>query len=98
MPLVGWARRIATISRRIVVAAFFNDDLDAMPVLYRLSLVLAVRARETGARLSSGVDTLAFEPSATAEGLLLFIHYAVASSRAYEFSLFFLCFFEAHCS
>ena len=32
MPLLGWVRRIATISRRIVVATFLIYNIDAMPV------------------------------------------------------------------
>ena len=32
VPLVGWVRRITTISRRIVVATFLIYNLDAMPV------------------------------------------------------------------
>ena len=32
MPLAGWVQRIATISRRIVVATFFNYNVDAIPL------------------------------------------------------------------
>ena len=63
VPLVGWVRRIATISRRIVVATFLIYNLDAMPIV-RIAC-FARRARVFGWLLCPACRVCISAPSQT---------------------------------